>query len=283
MIIDIVAKNTIAKFSGDKEKFLKKFEQLYHLEILRPSLNLIVSKCKNRQANFVVEPLKNWDRCVGHCQTKGFFERIGDIFSKNLTHTINIKTIECGIIMHEIAHAIEKTSLIDLNGDFRKVLGLDMNGKRSSNLQVVSMVENIMKNELKSYKLHNIMEEFFARYFEMLAMSYEVDGFAKYQFKYEDIIFYFQNTTLWVQSYFNPLILKLIDSEVERESKKFVETLQPYKKNWGDNVKDTHYNFDESGKKNWASGTKSTNRWAGLNEAIDTIGSDYLKIKEDKD
>ncbi|MDD2840343.1 MAG: hypothetical protein PHY80_04445 [Rickettsiales bacterium] len=270
-IFDIISKNTTAKFSGDKEKFLKKFEQLYQLEILRPSLNLIASKCKNKQANFVIEPLKNWDRCVGHCQTKGFFGKVGDIFLRNLIHTINIKTVECDIIMHEIAHAVEKTSGINLNGDFRKVLGLDMNGKISNNMQVAPAVESIMKNELKSYKLNNIMEELFARYFEMLAMSYEVDGFSRYQFKYEDIIAYFENTTVWIQNYFNPLILKLIDSDVKRESKKLVESLEPYKKNWVNDVKETHYDFDESGKKVWASGTKSTNRWGGLNDAIDKI------------
>ena len=153
-IVDIVSKQTTSKFSGDKERFLKKFQQLYHLEILHPSLNLIVSKCKNNQVNFVIEPLKNWDRCVGHCQTKGFFGKIGDMFSRKLTHIINIKTVECDIIMHEMAHAVEKSSGIDLNGDFRKVLGNDMRNRFSNNLQVAYAVENVMKNELKSYKLN---------------------------------------------------------------------------------------------------------------------------------
>lgn len=273
-IINIISNQTTAKFSGDKEKFLKKFEQLYHLEILRPSLNLIVSKCKNKQANFVIEPLKNWDRCVGHCQTKGFFEKIGNLFSKNFTHTINIKTIDCRIIMHEIAHAVEKTSGIDLNSDFRRILGLDMNGKISSNLQVAPAVESVMIKELKSYKINNIMEELFARYFEMLAMSYEVDGFSKYQYKYEDIVAYFENTTLWIQNYFNPLITKMVDSDIKKETDNLIKNLQPYEKNWADDVKDTHYNFDERGKKIWASGTKSTGRWNGLGEAINKIEDD---------
>jgi len=273
-IIDIVSNQTTSKFSGDKEKFLKKFEQLYRLEILRPSLNLIVSKCKNKQANFIIEPLKNWDRCSGHCQTQGFFEKVGNLFSKNLIHTINIKTIECSIIMHEIVHAVEKTSGIDLNVDFRRVLGLDMNKNISSNLEVTSAVRNIMVNELKSYKINNIMEELFARYFEMLAMSYEIDGFLKYHFEYEDIIYYFKNTTLWIQNYFNPLITKIVDSDVEKEAKKLLETLQLYTKNWVDNSKDTHYNFDEQGKKIWSSGVKSTSRWSGLSETIDKINQE---------
>lgn len=276
-IVNIVSNQTTAKFSGDKEKFLKKFEQIYHLEILRPSLNLIVSKCKNKQANFVIEPLKNWDRCVGHCQTKGFLGKIGNLFSKNLTHTINIKTIECSIIMHEIAHAVEKTSGIDLNADFRRVLGLDMNGKISSNLQVASAIENTMINELKSYKINNIMEELFARYFEMLAMSYEVDGSSKYQYKYEDIVAYFKNTTLWVQNYFNPLIIKMVDGDVKKEAENLIENLQPYTKNWASDIKETHYNLDESGKKIWASGTKSTSRWNGLGEAINKISKDNIE------
>lgn len=280
MLLDIVSKTTQSKFQGDKEKFLRKFEQLYQLEILRPSLNLIVSKCKRGETSFVVMPKNTWDRCEGHCQTKGFFGKVGDMFSRKLSHEIVIKTIESDIIMHEIAHAVEKTSAIDLNGDFRKVLGIDMNGRVSSNLQVAPAVSSVMKNELKSYKINNIMEELFARYFEMLAMSYEVGGFSRYQFKYEDIIEYFQNTTLWVREYFNPLISKMIDGTIEDESIKLVEKLKPYEKKWADDVKQTHYNFNQNGTKNWASGTKSTNRWAGMSEAVSAIhGDDKKKIE----
>ncbi|HSQ98042.1 MAG TPA: hypothetical protein VLL98_05000, partial [Rickettsiales bacterium] len=202
MIINIISENTTAKFLGDKEKFLRKFEKLYQLEILIPSLSLIVSKCKNNQADFIIEPIKNWDRCEGHCQTKGFFEKIGGIFSRNLTNTINIKTIECSIVMHEIAHAVVAISGVNLNSDFRKVLASDLSEKAS--LKIAPMVQNIMKDELKPYKLNNIIDELFARYFEIIAMSYEVDGFSRYQFKYEDVVGYFKNTTFWVENYFNP-------------------------------------------------------------------------------
>lgn len=274
MLLEIVSKNTISKFEGDKEKFLRKFEQLYRLPILRPSLNLIVTKCKNGEANFVVQPLKHWDRCVGHCQTKGFFEKVGNMFSRRLTHEIMIKTIESDIIMHEIAHAVEKTSSIDLNGDFRKVLGLDMNGRVSSNLQVAPAVESVMKNELKNYKIHNVMEELFARYFEMLAMAYEVGGFSRYQFKYENIVEYFVNTTKWVEKYFNPLILKMIDGEVSKASEELVKNLKPYEKKWAEDAKQTHYFSNPDGTKNWASGTKSTNRWSGMGESLTAIQED---------
>lgn len=274
MLLEIVSKNTVSKFEGDKEKFLRKFEQLYRLPILRPSLNLIVTKCKKSEANFVVQPLKNWDRCVGHCQTKGFFGKMGDMFSRKLTHEIVIKTIESDIIMHEIAHAIEKTSGIDLNADFRKVLGLDMNGRVSSHLQVAPAVESVMKNELKSYKIHNVMEELFARYFELLAMSYEVGGFSRYQFKYENIVDYFINTTKWVEEYFNPLILKMIDGEVSKASEELVKNLKPYEKKWSEDVKQTHYSTNPEGVKNWTSGTKSTSRWSNIGEAFTAIQQD---------
>jgi len=278
VILEIISKATTARYEGDKEKFLKKFEQLYQLEILRPSLNLIVSKCKNNQASFVVEPLKNWDRCLGHCQTKGFLSKIGGIFSKKLIHEIVIKTIESDIIMHEIAHAVEKSSGIDINGDFRKMLDADINGRTASHLQVAPAVESVMKTELKSYKLQNHMEELFARYFELLAMSYEVGGFSRYQFKYNDIVAYLKNTTYWVTNYFNPLISKMIDGTVENEAKKLVEVLKPYQKKWADDIKNTHYDINSNGTKNWASGTKSTNRWGELGNALD---SSALITKDD--
>ncbi|HSQ98074.1 MAG TPA: hypothetical protein VLL98_05160, partial [Rickettsiales bacterium] len=64
-------------------------------------------------------------------------------------------------------------------------------------------------------------------------------------------------------------IIGMIDGELERETKKLVENLQPYKKDWASNVKNTHYDFNETGKKIWASGTKSTNRWVGLNDVLE--------------
>lgn len=276
MILEIVSKTTEVKFEGDREKFLRKFEQLYQLEILRPSLNLIVSKCKRGEANFVIEPLKSWDRCAGHCQTKGFFSKIGGVFSKNLTHEIVIKTIESDIIMHEIAHAIEKNSGININSEFKKALESDINLRNASHLQVAPAVESVMKTELKNYKLQNHMEELFARYFELLAMSYEVGGFSRYQFKYNDIIGYLKNTTDWIINYFNPIISKMVDGMVENESKKLVENLKPYEKKWAEDVKNTHYHVDSGGTKNWSSGTKSTNRWAGLGNTINSsnIGDD---------
>ncbi len=277
MILEIVSKVTKAKFDGDKEKFLRRFEQLYQLEILRPSLNLIVSKCKRREANFVVEPLKSWDRCAGHCQTKGFFSRMGGMFSKNLTHEIVIKTIESDIIMHEIAHAVEKSSGVDINGDFKRALESDINGRTASHLQVAPAVESVMRTELKNYKLQNHMEELFARYFELLAMSYEVGGFSRYQFKYDDIVGYLKNTTNWTINYFNPMISKMVDGTVENEARKLVENLKPYEKKWAEDVKNTHYHVDSTGTKNWASGTKSTNRWSGLGDAIGSIGVDDKK------
>lgn len=277
MILDILSKATTAKFPDDKEKFMKKFEHLYQLEILRPSLNLILTKCKNGQANFVITPLRHWDRCLGHCQTKGFFGKIGDMFSRNLKHEIVIRTIESDIIMHETAHAVEKTSAIDLNGDFRTGIGLDMKNRRSSNLEVANAVDNVMKYELKNYKLNNVMEELFARYFEMLAMSYEVGGFSRFQFKYDDIVAYFENTTRWVKGYFNPLISKAIDKSVEAEANAFVSTLEPYKKSWAENAKHTQYQYNKDGTKNWASGTKSTHRWAGLGNAIGALKNEDTK------
>jgi hypothetical protein len=262
-ILEILSKNLKFDLRENKEKFLKSFEQLYQLEILRPSLNLIVTKIKNGDVEFIIEVSSVWNRLAGHCQTTGFFEKVKDVVFHRKKHCITIKTITPDVIMHEIAHAIEKEIELDLNTEFRAVLGIDMKDRTASHPNVANAVKSVMRDELKEYDLTNIMSELFARYFELLAMSYECGGYGRFHFYYKDISGYMEQTTKWVIEKLNPAILKKIDSDVDGYSKDLVGNLKPYEKKWSEerakSIYDRTQRIESQGK--WTGITKSNTDW----------------------
>jgi len=256
MIMKTIASKTHAIDKIYKAEFLYNFGQLYQLPILRPLLNIIVSKAKHGLIEFDIQAESLVKRVEGSCKTESVFSKISGIFSKK--HTIIIQGITPETIMHELAHAVEKESGIDLNNDFRKALGLDMKNREPSNMQLARAVKIITLYEMKGYKIKNVMEELFARYFELLAMSYEVGGWGKYQFYYADIANYFENTTKWIEQVFNKIISKKIDKEVLEWSNNLVKNLKPYEKKWKEKI-----SFDSNAgkKQKWSARTKSIGDW----------------------
>lgn len=227
-IIDIISQNTESYYKHDKDLFLSKFKQLYQLPILHPTLNLITTKAKRGELSFRVNTVTNWDRLAGHCRTSTMFQKVKNTLVKKRSHIIEIRKIESDIIMHEIAHAMEKESGIDIDKEFRSTLGYDTKDTKSSQPFIQDAVQSVMKEELKSYKLSNVTEELFARYFELLAMSYEAGGFSRYKFKYNEIISYFKNTTDWVENTLNPLLLRHCDNDIVFMSNELYESLRQY-------------------------------------------------------
>ena len=174
-ILSYVYSNTIFEKKTDLEYFIYCLSELYRIPIFVPVLNAIITQLKRGNAVFKVQPLKSYDRVLGHCTTATKEVRSQEstfkngIFSKH--YTIVIKKIIPDIIIHEIGHAVEHISGINVNGDFKKALYEDLRLNNTHLLQVKSAVKDIMEQQLKNYKLENHMAELFARYFELVAMS----------------------------------------------------------------------------------------------------------------
>ena len=262
-IIEILLKNTTFNLEENRDKFVYSFEQLYQLPILKNILDLIITKAEKGETDFKIEVSKVWNRLAGHCQSSGIFSKIGEKIFHRHTHIITIKNINTDVVIHEIAHAIEKESGLDLNGEFRQVLAMDMNNKTPSNPMVANAVRTVMRDELKGYELKNIMSELFARYFELLGMSNECGGYGRFHFYYKDITGFFAHTTKWVEEKFNPTLTGKINPKISQYSSELISSLEPYKKKWTDNIKSTHQSSSE-GKQlsnKWTSKTKSNFDW----------------------
>jgi hypothetical protein len=84
----------------------------------------------------------------------------------------------------------------------------------------------------KYYKPEQAMQEMFARFFQMLAISKEVGGWGEFMFGYDEVSTYFSNTVEWTNLILIPILEKKTDSDVEDAALTFVENLKPYKKKW---------------------------------------------------
>ncbi len=255
-ILNYLYTNTESKKQTDLESFVFCFTELYRLPILIPLLNAILTKVKHRDATFKVTPLYSWDRIAGHCvsapkeikdQESSFKKRFFSYY-----YTIMIKKIRPDIIIHEIAHSIERIAEIDLNNGFKQVLEADFKAGNSNSTHLKAGVKDVMETQLKGYKLEHHMSELFARFFEMLAMSYDVEGWGEYQFYYKEIEKYFTNTVKWTKEVLTPILDKKIDSDVKASSLALVEKLEPYKKSWVKNHQSKFANSDDPNKK-WLS------------------------------
>ncbi|MBR2140808.1 MAG: hypothetical protein IJ853_00425 [Rickettsiales bacterium] len=252
-ILSYVYSNTIFEKKTDLEYFIYCLSELYRIPIFVPVLNAIITQLKRGNAVFKVQPLKSYDRVLGHCTTATKEVRSQEstfkngIFSKH--YTIVIKKIIPDIIIHEIGHAVEHISGINVNGDFKKALYEDLRLNNTHLLQVKSAVKDIMEQQLKNYKLENHMAELFARYFELVAMSREVGDWGDYQFYYNDIINYFMNTTTWVNNILIPILNKNTDDDVAALANDFVANLKPYKKEWVRNNRSRFADVDDMNNK----------------------------------
>lgn len=255
LIHKIVNSNIDFDNLSNLEDFNSKFFRLFYVELFRPSLNAIITKIKHGEAKFKVSLLKSWDRVAGHCVTATTAEMKNESVFLKKNYIISIKSIEPSIIMHEIAHAIEHISELDISGDFKKNLEIDIRKNNTNNIQVSTAIKTILFEELKNYELTSINSELFARFFELIALSIEVDGLKKYQYNYQAISTYFDNTIKYITNVLNPILLKNIDGDVFKNSNEYCKYIKKYEKKWTSGAK---YSKFTNGKK-WSDNIQSNN------------------------
>ena len=74
-----------------------------------------------------------------------------------------------------MAHALEFESGLNFGDDFRKAIGLDMKDRQAQSLTLRSEIQRLMVDALKSYPAYQFLSELFARYFELLSLSRNID------------------------------------------------------------------------------------------------------------
>jgi len=200
----------------DLERFESFFYQLYRIEIFKDGLDLILTKLASKELRFEIKQIKDWDTNVGCFLTENnsFIDKaLGKIWQKKSLKII-IRKLSYNVLAHEMAHALEYESKINLGEEFRKCIGLDMKNREPDLLTLKAQKNRLMIEALKSYPQHQFLSELFARYFELLSFSRDVcqNG----DFTSSQVMDFFENTTNFITQIFNPTIKTKIDGRISK-------------------------------------------------------------------
>ena len=228
----------------EKEKFIYIFERTYIYEKFRNFLNLILTLAQFKKIKINLSDLNNFDDYLGLCQTfdakgqiapkqeKNALINFVDRFSK--TNVVIIKKITNHVIMHEMAHALEKQLNIDLVTDFLPKIIFDIKNCNTKNIIIKNQIQQLMVDELKGYSRNHFLSELFARYFEIYAFAKEISNESSVSIFDLDKIFI--KTNEWLNGFLNPLLKQYCSLDVMNYSKKR-ETTSIYKSKWVDKGK----------------------------------------------
>lgn len=281
------------KFEGvdEGDKFARFFADLYRIGIFKDGLDLILTKVQEKDLHLEVKIIKSWDTNVGCYLTEQnkIFNSVLGKFSQQIKKTIILKSFSHNVMAHEMAHALEFESGINLGEEFNKCLSADLNiasivdelnlkygdAKKSGfaakhadlNIRQASLttlnaqIKRLMFDALKAYPPHQFLSELFARYFELLSLTRDVHGSG--DFTSAEVMDFFVNTTNFVTKIFNPKIKNKIDAKIAQKTLEVVEQVRLNKpeKKFQDSANSFYKQQGEGGKKSWSKNVKSNAQW----------------------
>ncbi|MFT6106543.1 MAG: hypothetical protein ACJA0S_000784 [Rickettsiales bacterium] len=262
MIEDILSQSL--KFEGENEskKFTQQFKSLYGIAIFKDGLDLALTKARRGDLLFEVKIIKGWDTNDGCCisEETRIYNKILKAFTRSLNHKIIIRNFKTSVLAHEIGHAIAVSSDIALNDSFGKVIGFDIKNRQPESVVLASEIKRLMVNALKVYPPSQIISELFARYFELLSMSREVD--VNGSFLADQINGFFINTSKWFDEIFNPKIKNQIDQDIANFTAKMINKGDfESQKKFADHEKSFYKKSDRSGNRSWSKNVNSNAGW----------------------
>lgn len=259
-----IIKNIFAKqvdFEGvaDLDKFVQTFCQLYRIELFKDGLDLILTKVQQKDLKFEVRIIKGWDTNLGCYLTEQnkVFNKVFGTFSSSIKKSIILRQITCSLMAHEMAHALEFESGINLGEEFRQCIGFDMKDRSPASVVLKGEIKRLMVDALKSYPPHQFISELFARYFELLSVSRNVR--ATGDFTTAEVMSFFENTTNFIEQIFNPQIQGKIDAKIANHTLQIVEKmrLEAPRQKFQERVESVQKKTQGS----WSSGVKSNAMW----------------------
>lgn len=203
-------------YEGQKqdEKFLKLFCDLYRIELFKDGLDLILTKLQSQELRFEIKYIKGWDTNVGCFLTQGqsFMDKVSNKFFHQKKLKIILRSLNYNVLAHEMAHALEYESRINLGEEFRQAIGFDMKDRQAQLIPLRFEIQRLMVDALKAYKPQQFLSELFARYFELLSISRNV--ISNGDFTTSEVMDFFANTTKFIDKIFNPQIRPMIDPKI---------------------------------------------------------------------
>jgi hypothetical protein len=241
------------------EKFVKTFADLYRIELFKDGLDLILTKMQEKHIKFEVRITKGWDTNLGCFLTeqKSFYDKtLGKVLRKTAPKII-LRNLNHNLLAHEMAHALEFESGLNLGEDFRKAIGFDMKNRDPQSITLKAETKRLMVEALKTYPPHQFISELFARYFELLSVSRNVR--ATGDFTTLEVMEFFENTTNFIEKIFNPQIKSKINPQIAQLTSGLAQQikLEAPQQKFQERVESIQRKSEGS----WTKGTKSNAMW----------------------
>ncbi len=282
MIEEILKKQLSFEGAENTAKFVSMFSGLYRIELFKDGLDLVLTKVREGDLSFIVKIIKGWDTNEGCCVTEQnkVYNKILKAFTSKYRHKITIRSFQVNVMAHEMAHALGIESGLIVTEDFRKAVGLDMKGREAGNIALRSAIKRIMVDGVKSYPADKIMNELFARYFELLSLSRNVS--LSGDFLTSDVMDFFVNTTKWFTQVFNPKIKAMIDPGIAKHTaEQIIQNAFKGEKKFTEKVDSYYKKVDEKKQKSFSANTKSNAAWqSSWNEHQKKLDQDPNKDKK---
>ena len=245
--------------SDQSEKFVKTFCDLYQIELFKDGLDLIITKLQEKDLRFEVLITKGWDTNAGCYLTEQskVFNKVLGTFSTSIKKKIILRQLTCSLMAHEMAHALEFESGINLGEEFRQAIGFDMKDRDPQNLALKGEIKRLMVDALKAYPQHQFISELFARYFELLSISRNVRSSG--DFTTQEVMGFFENTTNFLKKIFNSQLKGKIDPKISVHTLEIIDQFsvaQPEQK-----FQDRVESFQKKIQGSWSKGIKSNASW----------------------
>ncbi|MDF3047953.1 MAG: hypothetical protein K0R73_1071 [Candidatus Midichloriaceae bacterium] len=242
--IAILKSASIARDPLLLEELVRIIESVYRYELFKPLMDIAATLALQKRLILIAEPKQFYALDEGNCITieGGAFDKFTNIFRSNKNYKITIKKMSHDVFIHEIGHMIENESGIMLDADFNKAIHADISVKHSGNVSLNAAIKQVMIDEVANYNESHKASELFTRFFQLLAMSKQVAGFAaEYGYRVEDIYKAFPNFTKWLNSALYPRLNRRVDPQIAISSKAYIVPLEEVKHEWSkEKVKSIH-------------------------------------------
>ena len=231
------------------EQFLTMIKHLYQYQIFQPILNLTATKIAENLLTFKLHDQRFFDLDEGNCKTiyGGTVNQFLNKVRKQNIYQITIKKLIYDVIIHEIAHMVEKESVINLK-EFSDIIKSELKEMPSS-IGLKNIIKEIFVNALESYPENQKNSELFARYFQVLGLAKEISGLSSAGgYKLDQVLANFMYTTEWINNNLKFNIVSLTDPQITEFSMQFIQEVEQIQHKWSEQkAKSIH----ASGSKKW--------------------------------
>lgn len=255
--IDIILANSSFQEEHMRASFRESLASLWQCGVFKSLLDLAATKCLYKLLHFKISDRKFFELDNGNCKTIfGSWDKVLNTFRKEKHFQISIKKIATDIIVHEITHMVQNALSIELRGEFMQIMHYEIANQSIPGLK--QAVKQLFIEELKEYPIEDRESEFFARIYQLIALTKEIKGFAEsFALSLEQIERSFPQTLIWLKKNVDSIISNSINPQIASASASYVKPLSQLKHTWaGQRIESFHKTSGSNNKPKWSKSIK---------------------------